>query len=78
MRQFGCPLGIELMLEETPRTPKLNRGKMQSVDLPLHWVLLLSKDTADLDTALTALHWYELRWRIERFFHTLKQRVDYR
>ncbi len=60
-------------LEETPRTPKLNRGKMQSVDPPLHWVLLLSKGTADLDTALTALHWYELRWRIARFFHTLKQ-----
>ena len=27
---------------------------------------------ADLDTACTALRWYELRWRIERFFHALK------
>ena len=39
---------------------------------PLHWMLLTTEGEAGLETARTALRWYELRWRIERFFHALK------
>ena len=40
---------------------------------PLHWMLLFNGGVADLETAREMLRWYELRWRIERFFHALKQ-----
>ena len=62
--------------EESP--PARVRRKSDPQGGPLHWMLLISPqamggDAADLDSATTVLHWYELRWRIERFFHALKQ-----
>ena len=54
-------------LEETPR---LKTGKKDG--RPLHWMLPATEGAADLGTARTVLRWYELRWRIERFFHALK------
>ena len=42
---------------------------------PLHWMLLFNGGVADLETAREVLRWYELRWRIERFFHALKQGI---
>ncbi len=56
-------------LEENP---SLATGKGKKGNGPLHWMLLTTEDAADLDTARTVLRWYELRWRIERFFHALK------
>ena len=54
--------------EETPPPgAKRRKGK------PLDWLLLTTEGRADLDTACEVLRWYELRWRIERFFHALKQ-----
>ena len=56
--------------EETPQQPKL--GNKHQSERPRPWVLLRLKGAADFDTVLEALHWYEWRWRIERFFHTVK------
>ncbi len=56
-------------LEENP---PLATGKGKKGNGPLHWMLLTTEDAAGLDTARTVLRWYELRWRIERFFHALK------
>ena len=53
--------------EETPPPASKRKGK------PLDWLLLTTEGRADLDTACEVLRWYELRWRIERFFHALKQ-----
>ncbi len=53
--------------EEPPRRP--GTGKNSE---PLHWMLLTTEGETGLETARTALGWYELRWRIERFFHALK------
>ena len=38
----------------------------------LDWMPLTTEGEPDLENACTALRWYELRWRIERFFHALK------
>ncbi len=54
-------------LEETPC---LKTGKKEGK--PLHWMLLTTEGEAGIETARTVLRWYELRWRIERFFHALK------
>ena len=54
-------------LEEAPPA-KAGKKKRK----PLHWMLLTTEGRADLDTACDVLRWYELRWRIERFFHALK------
>ena len=56
--------------EETPQQPKL--GKTHQSEPPRPWVLRRLKGATDFDTVLEALHWYEWRWRIERFFHTVK------
>ncbi len=56
-------------LEENP---SLATGKGKKGNGPLHWMLLTTEVAAGLDTARTVLRWYELRWRIERFFHALK------
>ncbi len=41
--------------EDPPQQPK--RGNKHRTERPLHWVLLLSKGSADLDAALAALRW---------------------
>ncbi len=61
-------------IEETPQNPKL--GKQKASDQPLHWFSLISKCAADLDTAMSALQWYQLRWRIEGFFHPVKKGIQ--
>ena len=69
-REGDAPLRVTAVsaLEETP--PRRSGGKRRKA---LHWMLLLAAEgPACLDTALTALRWYELRWRVERFFHALK------
>ena len=55
-------------LEENPPRRRATGKKRE----PLHWMLLTTEGEADLETARTVLRWYELRWRIERFFHALK------
>ena len=60
--------------EESP--PARVRRKAGKAGGPLHWMLLISphkERETNLETATTVLRWYELRWRIERFFHALKQ-----
>ncbi len=58
---------VSALEENPPRRPL--KGKKSA---PLHWMLLTAEGEAGLETARTALRWYELRWRIERFFHALK------
>ncbi len=58
---------VSALEENPPRRPA--EGKKSA---PLHWMLLTTEGEAGLETARTALRWYELRWRIERFFHALK------
>ncbi len=59
-------------LEEDP--PRRRAGRTTETDGgPLHWMLLTAEGRAGVETARTALLWYELRWRVERFFHALKQ-----
>ena len=41
-------------------------------NIPLRGMLRTTEGQADLDTARTVLRRYELRWRIERFFHALR------
>ncbi len=68
----GCPEGGEgpirmiavSALEENP-PHHLVAGKKGEP-----WMLLTTE--ADRKTARTILRWYELRWKIERFFHALK------
>ena len=38
----------------------------------LHWLLPATEGEPGAETAATVLHWYELRWRIERYFYALK------
>ncbi len=53
--------------------PHRRKGRTTETDGgSLHWMLLTTEGRADVETARTLL-WYELRWRIERFFHALKQ-----
>ena len=61
-------IAVSALEENPPRRPAKKKKNSQ----PLHWMLLTTEGQADLDTACTALHRYELRWRIERFFHALK------
>ena len=63
-------IAVSAREENPPAHVRRKRGKQGG---PLHWMLLLSSGSADLDTATTVPRWYELRWRIERFFHALKQ-----
>ena len=58
---------VSALEEDPPRRPAT--GKKSE---PLHWMLLSTGAEAGLETARTVLRWYELRWRIERFFHALK------
>ncbi len=58
---------VSALEENPPRRPL--KGKKSA---PLHWMLLTTEGEAGFETARTALRWYELRWRIERFFHALK------
>ena len=53
--------------EENP--PRRPAGK-KSKGGPLHWMLLTTEGGED---PAAVVRWYELRWRIERFFHALKQ-----
>ena len=64
-------IAVSAREEDPPRRPALPASKKRK-DKPLHWMLLTTEGTANLDTARTVLRWYELRWRIERFFHALK------
>ena len=57
--------------EESPPA-RIAAGKGKKNSEPLHWMLLTTEGEPGLETARTALRWYELRWRIERFFHALK------
>ncbi len=57
--------------ENPPRRPATAKGRKRCA--PLHWMLLVNGGEAGPDTAREVLRWYELRWRIERFFHALKQ-----
>jgi len=38
----------------------------------LHWLLLTTEGEPGAGTAAAALRWYELRWRIERYFDAPK------
>jgi hypothetical protein len=40
---------------------------------PLHWVLLCTWPISTGADAIQAVYWYSLRWRIERYFYTLKE-----
>ncbi len=57
--------------ESPPRRPATAKGRKRCA--PLHWMLPGSSGGAGPGTARGALRWYGLRWRIERFFHALKQ-----
>jgi len=50
------------------RPPKTVEAKKEA----LHWLLLTTEGDPGAGTAATALRWYELRWRIERYFDALK------
>ena len=65
-------IAVSARAEDPPRRPARSTSKKRKQTQPLHWMLLTTEGRADLDTALTVLRWYELRWRIERFFHALK------
>ena len=65
-------IAVSALEEDPPRRPALPASKQRKQNKPLHWMLLTTEGQADLDTARTVLRWYELRWRIERFFHALK------
>ena len=66
-------IAVSALEEDPPRRPALPASKAgKPKNQPLHWMLLTTEGQADLDTARTVLRWYELRWRIERFFHALK------
>ena len=66
-------IAVSAREESPPR--RLVKGKGRRNE-PLHWMLLTiggeADLEADLETARTVLRWYELRWRIERFFHALR------
>ena len=66
--QGGSPIRMLAVsaIEENPPRSAARNGK------PLHWMLLTTEGEASFESACTALRWYELRWRIERFFHALK------
>ena len=65
-------IAVWALKEAPPRRPALPAAKQgKAKNAPLNWMSLTSDGQADLDTARTVLHWYELRWRIERFFHAL-------
>ena len=67
-------IAVSALEENPPRRPSLPASKTgkKKKNQPLHWMLLTTEGQGDLDTARTVLRWYELRWRIERFFHALK------
>ena len=65
-------IAVSAREEDPPRRPALPASKKRKQNQPLHWMLLTTEGQGDLDTACTVLRWYELRWRIERFFHALK------
>ena len=65
-------IAVSALEEDPPRRPARSTSKKRKQNQPLHWILLTTEGRADLDTARTVLRWYELRWRIERFFHALK------
>jgi len=60
-------IAVSAREEDRPRRQGTGRRKA-----PLDWMLLTTEGQADLETARMAVRWYELRWRIERFFHALK------
>ncbi len=57
--------------ESPPRRPATAKGRKRCA--PLHWMLPGSSGGAGPGTAREVLRWYELRWRIERFLHALRQ-----
>ncbi len=66
-------IAVSAREEDPPRRPALPASKTgKKKSQPLHWMLLTTEGKGDLDTACTVLRWYELRWRIKRFFHALK------
>ena len=65
-------IAVSAREEDPPRRPARSTPKKRKQHQPLHWMLLTTEGQAGLDTACTVLRWYELRWRIERFFHALK------
>ena len=65
-------IAVSALEEDPPRRPARSTSKKRNQNQPLHWMLLTTEGQSDLDTACTVLRWYELRWRIERFFHALK------
>ena len=65
-------IAVSALEEDPPRRPARSTSKRRKQNQPLHWMLLTTEGQDDLDTAGTVLRWYELRWRIERFFHALK------
>ena len=65
-------IAVSALEEDPPRRPARSTSKKRKQNQPLHWMLLSTEGQDDLDTARTVLRWYELRWRIERFFHALK------
>ena len=65
-------IAVSAREEDPPRRPARSTSQKRKQNQPLHWMLLTTEGQADLDTACTVLRWYELRWRIECFFHALK------
>jgi len=39
---------------------------------PIHWMLMTTMPVTMLDDALQCVHWYTMRWLIERYHYTLK------
>ena len=66
----GEPIRMAAVSAKEERPPRSVLRKKK--DGPLHWLLPATEGGPDAETAKTALRWYELRWRIERFFHALK------
>ena len=62
----GTPLRMIAVSAKEEDPPASDKVK------PLDWLLLTTEGQADFETACTTLHWYELRWQIERFFYALK------
>ena len=65
-------IALSALEEDPPRRPARSTSKKRKQNQPLHGMLLTTEGQDDLDTTRTVLRWYELRWRIERYFHALK------
>ncbi len=73
----GCddlPLRVLAVSAREERKPTASvRYNMRRRKQKFSWLLLTTgRSSADIETAIEVVRLYELRWRIERFFHALK------